>query len=107
MHPKEDRMPETRASSAAASSKIEEDPDAQLLQRILDASPVQEKDRVSELLRPLIDEILKGAVTIDKDVDRTISNHMARIDHLISIQLNEILHHPDLQKLESSWRGLK
>ena len=28
------------------------------------------------------------------------------IDQLISEQLNEILHHPEFQKLEASWRGL-
>ncbi len=34
-------------------------------------------------------------------------DYHAQIDHLISIQLNEIMHHPDFQKLEASWRGLK
>jgi len=32
---------------------------------------------------------------------------LRQIDHLISIQLNEVLHHPQFQKLEASWRGLK
>jgi type VI secretion system protein ImpC len=36
-----------------------------------------------------------------------INARIAQIDHLISIQLNEIMHHPDFQKLEASWRGLK
>jgi type VI secretion system protein ImpC len=36
-----------------------------------------------------------------------INARIAQIDHLISIQLSEILHHPDFQKLEGSWRGLK
>lgn len=35
-----------------------------------------------------------------------ISKRIAEIDGLISAQLNEILHHPDFQKLEGSWRGL-
>ena len=32
---------------------------------------------------------------------------IAQIDHLLSLQLNEIMHHPEFQKLEGSWRGLK
>jgi len=36
-----------------------------------------------------------------------IGARIAQIDHLISIQLNEILHHEKFQKLESAWRGLK
>jgi type VI secretion system protein ImpC len=36
-----------------------------------------------------------------------INARIAQIDHLLSIQLNEILHHPAFQKLEGSWRGLK
>jgi type VI secretion system protein ImpC len=98
-------MPETQAGAAATFTNIEDD--AELLDRIVAASPVPEKDRVAEMLRPLINEVLKKQVTIDKDVERTIGNYIARLDHLISLQLNEVLHHPDFQKLESSWRGLK
>ena len=32
---------------------------------------------------------------------------IAEIDEKISTQIDEILHHPDFQKLESAWRGLK
>ncbi len=35
-----------------------------------------------------------------------INARIAQIDALISKQLNEILHYPDFQKLEASWRGL-
>lgn len=35
-----------------------------------------------------------------------IALHIAEIDELINDQLNAILHHPRLQKLEASWRGL-
>jgi type VI secretion system protein ImpC len=36
-----------------------------------------------------------------------ISARVAQIDHLISLQLNEVLHNAQFQKLESTWRGLK
>jgi type VI secretion system protein ImpC len=31
---------------------------------------------------------------------------IAEIDHMLSEQLNEIMHHEDFQRLEASWRGL-
>jgi type VI secretion system protein ImpC len=36
-----------------------------------------------------------------------ISARIAQIDHLVSLQLNEVLHAGAFQKLEGSWRGLK
>jgi type VI secretion system protein ImpC len=35
-----------------------------------------------------------------------INARIAQIDRLISQQLNEIMHHPEFQRLEASWRGL-
>jgi type VI secretion system ImpC/EvpB family protein len=40
------------------------------------------------------------------EVTARLSRDVARIDELISAQLNAILHHPQFQKLEASWRGL-
>jgi type VI secretion system ImpC/EvpB family protein len=37
---------------------------------------------------------------------RAISRDIGRIDRLLSDQVNEILHHPSFQTLESAWRGL-
>src|ERR1051326_8833113 len=34
-----------------------------------------------------------------------INSRIAQIDHLVSLQLNAILHHAEFQKLEGSWRG--
>jgi type VI secretion system protein ImpC len=36
-----------------------------------------------------------------------INARIAQIDHLVSLQLNEVMHHASFQKLEGSWRGLK
>ena len=43
---------------------------------------------------------------VAKDTEKTINLRIAEIDRLLSLQLNEIMHHPDFQKLEASWRGL-
>ena len=43
---------------------------------------------------------------VSKDTEAMINARIAQIDQLISSQLNEIMHHPEFQKLEGSWRGL-
>jgi type VI secretion system protein ImpC len=47
------------------------------------------------------------AVTTSRGASTLIEARMTQIDSLISIQLNEILHHPEFQRLEASWRDLK
>ena len=46
------------------------------------------------------------SVTLARDTEAMINARIAQIDHLISLQLNEVMHHPEFQKLEGSWRGL-
>lgn len=41
-----------------------------------------------------------------EQIARRLNRDVARIDAIISKQLNEILHAPKFQKLEASWRGL-
>jgi type VI secretion system protein ImpC len=42
-----------------------------------------------------------------KDIVAILDARLAQIDQLLSIELNEIIHHPSFQKLEGTWRGLK
>jgi type VI secretion system protein ImpC len=71
---------------------------------------VQEKAETSETLaialRVFLDSVKRTgkAEKVDKVL---VDKHIAEIDHLMSMQLDEILHHEDVQKLESAWRGLK
>ncbi|NTV42743.1 MAG: type VI secretion system contractile sheath large subunit, partial [Syntrophobacteraceae bacterium] len=46
-------------------------------------------------------------MVVSKDTEAMINARIAQIDRLISMQLNEVMHHPDFQKLEGSWRGLQ
>ncbi len=41
------------------------------------------------------------------DTEAMINARIAQIDHLISLQLNEVMHAPEFQKLEGTWRGLR
>src|SRR5215813_9682300 len=70
-------------------------------------SDVAAKERGRDLIKEFVGQFLEGSMTIARDAEMMINARIAQIDHLLSIQLNEILHHPSFQKLEGSWRGLK
>jgi type VI secretion system protein ImpC len=65
------------------------------------------KERGKNLVREFVAQVMEGAMTVSKDAEAMITARIAQIDHLISIQLNEVLHNAAFQKLEGSWRGLK
>ena len=65
------------------------------------------RERGKSLVKEFINQVLEGQVTVSKDTEAMINARVAQIDHLVSIQLNEVLHHPQFQKLEGTWRGLK
>src|ERR1039457_3621128 len=65
-----------------------------------------QKGWAKDLLGEFVKQIMEGTVMVSKDTELMINARIAQIDRLISDQLNEIMHHPDLQKLEASWRGL-
>ncbi len=65
------------------------------------------RERGKNLIKQFVAEVLAGSITIAPDTEAMINARIAQIDHLLSIQLNEIIHHSDFQKLESTWRGLK
>jgi type VI secretion system protein ImpC len=64
------------------------------------------RERAESLLRNFVEQILDPGTVIDPNIVRTINQRIAAIDRLLSEQVDKILHHPDLQKLEASWRGL-
>ncbi|HYP13119.1 MAG TPA: type VI secretion system contractile sheath large subunit [Bryobacteraceae bacterium] len=97
-----------RATSAAGSAQTS---DVGLLDQIVEqgrlARDPSARERGKDLVKEFVNQVLEGSMTVSKDVEAMIKARIAQIDHLVSIQLNEILHHPDFQKLEGSWRGLK
>jgi len=53
-----------------------------------------------------VTQVLDEGMTVSKDTVAAINTRIAQIDELLSKQLNEVMHSPDFQKLESTWRGL-
>lgn len=82
-----------------------------LLDRIVESgrfgAEASAKERGKNLVKEFVAQVLEGSMTVAKDAEMMINARIAQIDHLLSIQLNEIMHHPSFQKLEGSWRGLK
>jgi type VI secretion system protein ImpC len=98
--------PTEQAQTSAAATQTQEQ---NLLDTIIertkprsDAERERNKDYISEFLR----NVVKPGQVISKDVEANIKYWMAEIDNKLSAQLNEVMHHPDFQRLESTWRGL-
>ncbi|NTW35302.1 MAG: type VI secretion system contractile sheath large subunit [Syntrophobacteraceae bacterium] len=81
-----------------------------LLDRIMEegrlARDESQKEYARDLMSEFVKQIMEGAMVVSKDTEAMINARIAQIDKLLSLQLNEIMHHPDFQKLEASWRGL-
>ena len=95
----------------AALSAQEQTLEVSLLDQIVEQGKVgtdtATKERGRNLVKEFVQQVLQGEMTISKDTEAMINARIAQIDHLISLQLNEVMHHPSFQKLEGSWRGLK
>ena len=65
------------------------------------------QNRGRDMVAQFVTEVLQGQMAIAPDTEAMINARIAQIDALLSTQLNEIMHHPDFQKLEGTWRGLK
>ncbi|MCC7340766.1 MAG: type VI secretion system contractile sheath large subunit [Bryobacterales bacterium] len=97
-----------QAAAAAQETTVE----ASLIDQIVDEGRLSGRDAVTrqrnkDIIKEFIGQFLEGSMTVSRDTEAMINARIAQIDHLVSIQLNEVIHHPDFQKLEASWRGLK
>jgi len=95
--------PQAQAGAAAAATTTQE---GSLLDQVLSATKATERTRAEDLIRTLTEEALKGTVSWSKNVTQTIKAGIKAIDQALSKQLAAVMHHPDFQKLEGTWRGL-
>ncbi len=65
------------------------------------------KERGKDMVKQFVAEVLEGSITMGRDTEAMINARIAQIDHLLSLQLSEIMHAPEFQKLEGTWRGLR
>jgi len=103
-------MAELEKAAGAAAAATEQTTEVSLLDQIVEQGRFADtgaRERGKNLIKEFVAQVLEGSMTVARDVDQMITARIAQIDHLVSIQLNEILHHPQLQKLEATWRGLR
>lgn len=100
-------------AQAIASASIAEQaalPEESLLDRIVSASKVArsetEHSHARDIIAELVREVLDGTVVVSENLGITLDARIAELDRLISDQLSEVMHHPDFQRLESTWTGL-
>ncbi len=65
-----------------------------------------QRERAKDMIGEFVGQVMKGELTLSKNMDVAINSRIAEIDRLITSQMNEIMHNEEFQKLEGSWRGL-
>jgi len=96
-----------QAQAAGGAAATTEAPS--LLDQVISATRPQsqkEADRAKDYFKQFIDQAVKPGQVVSKDVETNIKHWIGEVDKKLSAQLNEVMHAPDLQKLESTWRGL-
>ena len=102
--------PENARQQSAQAAKPAQTGEVNLLDQIVEQVRWREpeaRQRGRDMVKEFVSQFLEGEMTLSRDAEAMIGARIAQIDHLVSIQLNEILHHPNFQKLESAWRGLR
>jgi type VI secretion system protein ImpC len=103
-------MAEKEGQAAPESAQAEVKEEKGLLDQIIDegrmAREESQKQWARDVIGEFVSEIMAGVITVSKDTEAMINARIAQIDKLISKQLNEVMHNPEFQKLEASWRGL-
>jgi type VI secretion system protein ImpC len=101
----------SEAQKSAAAPAGEQVVEKGLLDQIVEegrmARDPASRERGKNLVKEFVAQVLEGAMTVSKDAEAMINARIAQIDHLVSLQLNEVIHAQPFQKLEGSWRGLK
>lgn len=102
-------MPEEEKEQQAQESQAAES-ETSLVDEILSITKVKPTDEAYSMtkagLSAFVEQITKGkqkARITQAEVDQMI----AELDQKLSLEVDEILHNKDVQKLESSWRSLK
>ncbi len=103
-------MADPNATKPLEIQEVEQLEGGDLLDQIIDTGirPSDEtgRERAQSLIRNLVDQLVSPDMVVSKSVVKTINSRIAAIDLLLSRQVDEVLHAPEFQKLEASWRSL-
>ncbi len=97
--------PEMQAQAGPAET-MQEGEFAALLEGNFKPKSDRQREAIEEGVQTLAAQALSNTTLISDDVIKTIESMIAELDRKLSEQINLILHHPDFQALEGTWRGL-
>ncbi len=100
-------MQATQNQGTAVAEAVE----SSLLDNIVAQSRVARSEtehaRAKDIIAELVREVMHGTVVMSENLGATLDARVAELDRLISVQLSEVMHNAEFQKLESTWTGLQ
>ncbi len=97
---------EKRESGAPDQGTLEMSEFENLLKKEFKPKSDQANQAVKNAIGTLAAQAVAASTLIADDAIETIEAMVAELDRKLTEQINQILHHPDFQKLEGAWRGL-
>jgi type VI secretion system protein ImpC len=95
----------------AAAPEAETTEEVSLLDEIVNATKLKPSDEAYGVTKKgveaLIAQLLEPGKVVPKISKAVVDDMIAELDKKLSLQLDAILHHPEVQKLESAWRSMK
>ncbi len=101
-----DAQAQSQAAAGAGGETMEQSAFEKLLTKEFKPKTDSAKEAINTAVHTLAAQALEGTITVSDDAIKTIESIIAAIDKKLSDQINAIIHHPDFQALEGSWRGL-
>ena len=102
-------MAEEKEQAVSAQEKQVEG--VSLLDEIVQATKLQPTDEAYGVAKrgveALIAQLLEPGRVVPKISKAIVDDMIAEIDKTLSLQVDAILHHPEVQRLESAWRSMK
>src|SRR5271156_4708068 len=98
--------PKNSPVAAPAQAVAEVDDISSVLKQSFKPRSEQAATEVENAVQTLVTQALADSSLVKSEVLDTIEEMIARLDEKLSAQMNEVLHAPEFQQLESAWRGL-
>ncbi|WP_281557756.1 type VI secretion system contractile sheath large subunit [Thalassomonas sp. RHCl1] len=99
-------MTDVKESLEGEGEVLTSDTFSQLLQKEFKPKSDRAKEEVENAVQTLAQYALKDTQLISEDTVRSIEAIISALDEKMKNQLDAVMHHQDLQKLEGTWRGL-
>jgi type VI secretion system protein ImpC len=94
------------AATTVAPAPAEAEEFAQVLKGNFKPRTERAATEVENAIQTLVTQALSDSSLVKSEVLDTIEEMIARLDEKLTAQMNEVLHAPEFQQVESAWRGL-